>query len=99
MARFDMKYVNDALDISSGDIVIVQSDQRHIEDTIIADKGWWKEFPVDGVGVRKWLGGATDVQKAQREIKINLLADNYNSTPVVINSTSGNMTINPNVTI
>lgn len=100
MARYDMKYTNNALDISSGDIAIVLSDEQHIQDTINAFAGWWKEYPLEGVGVISWLGGSINKQAIQRSIRINLEADNYTvGNPSVIVGSDGKVTIDPDATI
>jgi len=100
MARYDMKYTNGALDISSGDISIVPSDEQHIEDTINAFAGWWKEFPFEGVGILAWLGGSINTQAIQRAIRINLEADNYTvGNPTVTVANDGKVTINPDANI
>jgi len=37
------------------DLKWIASDMQHIEDTIAASKGEWKENPSDGVGIDNYL--------------------------------------------
>lgn len=60
-----------------GDLVVGESDHQHIQDTINAEPGWWKEFPTDGVGIRKYLGSNDRQQDIQKQIKVQLQVDGY----------------------
>jgi hypothetical protein len=97
MARYDLAYKNGALDISTGDLRIVPSDEQHIQDTIVAHPGWWKQFPSEGFGLSSWLGGPALTQEIQKGIRLNLSADGYSCNPSV-SEVNGKLLINPKAT-
>lgn len=94
---YDIK-LNDAGDLlfKNGDLVIDASDEQHIQDTINAFPGWWKEFPADGVGILSYLKSSGTQQDLARSTILQLQADGYtvNNPVVVINP--DNISINPN---
>lgn len=96
-SRIDMKLVDNDLVILNDDLVLVESDDQHIADTINAAPGWWKETPTEGVGIMKYLKGRSNQQELSRAIQINLKADGYDSRPVIALDTNGKLTINTNV--
>jgi hypothetical protein len=100
-SRFDIQLLNNDLFFNStGDLVIAPSDEQHIEDTINAFPGWWKENPEDGVGIAAYLGGPLNTQLLAKNIMLQLTADGYAvSSPSVTLDTSGNLIVNPNATI
>lgn len=78
------------------DLTYVASDPTHIEDTIVANPLWWKQFPADGVGIRNYTGSVGKEQQAMGEMKKQLIADGYNcNNPTVIIEPSGKVTYNP----
>lgn len=77
--------LNDSVDlfIDNGDFVVVESDQVHIEHIILAEKGNWREWPVLGVGIMRYLNERGRVQNRvglQRKIRVQLEYDNLNVT-------------------
>ncbi|MBS7334263.1 MAG: hypothetical protein KIG88_11770 [Weeksellaceae bacterium] len=67
--------------IERGDFVIDESDQQHIEDIFIAQKGEFKEFPLVGFGAINYIKTQTTDDEFKRDLKIQLEYDNYiNST-------------------
>ncbi|QTV06061.1 hypothetical protein [Faecalibacter bovis] len=67
--------------IERGDFVIDESDQQHIEDIFIAQKGEFKEFPLVGFGAINYIKSQTTDDEFKRDLKIQLEYDNYiNST-------------------
>ena len=94
--RIDIKLDDNDLLILNDDLVLVESDDQHIADTINAAPGWWKETPTEGVGIMKYLKGKNS-QELSRAIQINLKADGYDSRPVISFNTNGKLTIDPNV--
>lgn len=97
--RYDLR-LNDSgdLDILNNDWVLAGSDKQHIQDTINAHAGWWKESFIDGVGISSYLNSSGNQQELTREIKIQLQSDGYvvNNPKVQINPT--NIQIEPNAT-
>lgn len=99
--RKDISFVeNDLVFSGNGDLMHVESDEQHIEDTINADVSWWKENPIDGVGILKWIGAPALRQKLQKKLRIELESDGYRvANPIVKFEPNGDLTINPNATI
>jgi hypothetical protein len=96
----DIALLNNDLVIVDGDLAISFSDQQHIQDTINAFPGWWKENPADGVGLFAYLGGGGVEQQLSRAIKIQLRSDGYSvSSPKVSTDPSGKLLIDPNVEV
>lgn len=98
--RYDIKLVDNDLFISrQGDFVIDISDEQHVQDTINAFPGWWKENPEQGVGIRAYLGASIDTQQLQKNIRLQLQADGYVSVnPIVKLQPDGTVEIDPKVT-
>jgi flavorubredoxin len=100
MARQDIKTLNNDVVIENGDFKIFESDQQHIEDTINAYAGWWKENPTDGVGIGLYQNSSGSVQQLSRKIKIELEKDKYKvDNPIIEFDSSSNLNIYPNATI
>ena len=95
--RNDVLLNNNDLVVNNNDLVWVQSDNQHIEDTINASPGWWKENYQDGVGIIQYFKGRNVQQELSRSMKLQLQTDGYNSRPLINFDTSGNLTIDPNV--
>lgn len=80
--------------IRNGDFVIGPSDNQHIQDLINASVGWWKEFPLVGVGIENYQGSSGAQQQLERSIKVQLEGDGY-SLPTIkaIQEPDGTFTI------
>ena len=100
-SRFDIQLIDNDLFISpDGDFVFELSDEQHIEDTINAFAGWWKENPADGVGIKSYLGAPLNTQIIAQNIRTQLNNDGYTvSKPTAVIDANGNLTINPDATI
>lgn len=82
---------------NTGDLEIDFSDKQHIKDIIDSNVGYYKQFPIVGVGVLNYLNGPGTPQKLEREIKIQLIADGYSvDVPKVKKEPDGTITITPN---
>ena len=100
MARFDIKLKDNEPVAYNGDFVLGESDAQHIEDTIRAFPGTWKQFPTDGVGLGAYQNSPMEIQALQKNIRLQLTADGYRvGNPSVTIDTSGNVLINPDATI
>lgn len=90
----DLLLQNNDLVIKNGDILTGPSDAQHIEDTINAFPGWWKENPADGVGIFQYINSSGQEQQISRSIAINLQSDGYKATsPTVTVDNKGTLTI------
>ena len=94
----DIRLQDNDLLISGGDLVVGASDMQHIEDTINAFPGWWKEHPKDGVGIFSYINSSGTQQELARKIKLELQADGYNVERPEIVITQDGITVNPNAT-
>ena len=88
------------IEVVNNDIQWVASDVQHVQDTINAAPGWWKESPSDGVNIRAYLNSSGQEQVLSRSISINLQSDLYIVTnPVVKFDSNGKLYISPNATL
>lgn len=97
--RQDIALLDNDLIIQDGDFVIADSDQQHIEDTINAFPGWWKENPQDGVGAIAYISSSGNLQQLARDIKLQLQSDGYTVGNPQISFVDGQLKINPDATI
>lgn len=67
----------------NGDLVFGLSDAQHIDDLVLANKLWWKEFPAVGADAGDYLGSSGKVQQLAREAKIQLTNDGYTRNDVL----------------
>jgi hypothetical protein len=96
----DIALLNNDLVIIDGDFGVMFSDHQHIQDSINAFPGWWKEDPADGVGLQVYLGGSGVQQQLSRAIKIQLRSDGYNvNNPKVSYDENGKLIIDPHVEV
>jgi len=96
----DLAIINNDLIILNGDFAIAASDVQHIDDTINAFPGWWKNNPADGVGIFQYLNSAGQEQTIKRALILQLTSDGYQvSNPSVSTDAAGNLNISPNATI
>lgn len=97
ITRYDIQADdNGVLEIVNNDLVWGVSDEQHIEDTINASPGWWKENFADGVGIRAYLNSDGQQQVLARSIKIQLTSDLYTvGSPSIQFGANGKLTINP----
>jgi len=96
MARFDIKLQDNEPVAVNGDFVLAESDAQHIEDTIRAFPGTWKQFPLEGVGIGAYQFSPMEKQALQKSIRLQLTADGYSvGNPIIEMDSSGNVLINP----
>lgn len=72
------------LSFALGDFVVGASDTQHVQDTITAFPGWWKQYPADGVGVSSYVNGSANFQTLARNIQSQLVIDGYKVNPLPI---------------
>lgn len=100
MERFDLQYNDAGLVVDNNDVVWGLSDTQHVEDTINASPGWWKENFADGVGIRNYLNSSGQEQVLTRNIKLQLESDLYTVVnPQVSFDSAGKLIVQPNATI
>jgi hypothetical protein len=88
------------IDIKDNDVQWTPSDEQHVQDTINAAPGWWKENPADGVNIRAYLNSSGQEQVLARSLFVQLGSDLYTVTnPVVQFDSAGKLYIQPNATL
>lgn len=60
--------------IADGDIAIGQSDYQHVETLLATHHGHWRQWPILGIGIDKYLNGPID-KTIERTIKVALEYD------------------------
>lgn len=95
VSRYDIQIA-----VINNDISWVLSDEQHVQDTINAATGWWKENPSDGVNIRAYLNSDGQEQVLARSISVQLQSDLYTVTnPIIKFDTTGKLYIQPNATL
>lgn len=85
------------IDPVSGDFTIAISDVQHVQDTITAFPGWWKQNPADGVGIFAYQNSSGQQQVLSRVIKQQLQSDGYQcNNPIVKQLPNGILQVQPN---
>ncbi|MFG4004806.1 hypothetical protein ACHRV1_05030 [Flavobacterium aquidurense] len=71
--------IDDDLLITDGDFALKQADQQNIEHLLLSQKGSYKEFPILGVGIKKYINSpdATSRLRLENEIDKQLSYDNF----------------------
>jgi hypothetical protein len=96
--RFDIRIAS-AFVNANNDIEFYDSDEDHIQDTIEATPGSYKEHPADGVNALAYLNSSGQESTIARKIFVQLQSDGYRvENPEVRYSPNGSLTINPNAT-
>jgi len=72
------------LSFSNGDFAIGESDQQHVQDTITAFPGWWKQYPADGVGISSYVNASANFQALARNIQSQFTVDGYRVNPLPV---------------
>ena len=82
---------------AQNDLPIIESDKDHIQDTIQANKGDYKENPADGVSIQSYLNSSGQETTISRDIILQLKADGYRSNnPNITFGNNGELQIEPN---
>lgn len=93
MSFFTYKATDYALDengdlaIVDGDFVLEESDNFHIQDILIAQKGSFRFYPTLGVGLDNFLNSPIDSRTKNtlaKEIRKNLEQDNFKLRALII---------------
>ena len=91
--RIEADYIN-----ANNDIELYASDADHIQDTIDANPGEWKEHPADGVGITNYLNSSGEQATIARKTIIQLQSDLYPcENPLVSYDAAGKLIVDPNI--
>lgn len=100
MDRYDLQYNDTGLIVTNNDVVWDKSDTQHVQDTINAAPGWWKENFADGVNIRAYVNSSGQEQVLTRALKLGLESDLYTVTnPKVYFDNNSKLIVIPNATI
>jgi hypothetical protein len=95
--RYDIALENNDIYFTNGDLLIAESDTQHSVETMNAFAGWWKEYPLDGVGILGYQKSPANAQEINRKIYLEVGGDGYKiKAPLVTLSAAGELFINPN---
>jgi hypothetical protein len=82
--------------VVNGDFVIGVSDNQHIQDIIQSYIGWWKQFPLVGVGIQSYVNSNGQDQALARSIQIQLQSDGFTVQNPQVTINPDEITIQPN---
>jgi hypothetical protein len=79
--------IDEDLLILDGDFTIKNADQQNIQHLLLSQKGSYKEFPILGVGIKKYLNSpdATSRLRLENEIDKQLTYDNFHVKTLDVN--------------
>lgn len=91
----DIHLTDNDYTFTNGDFVIKDSDTQHIQDLVFENVGAYKQFPLVGVGIIKYLNSSGAMLNLKRQIQIQLQADGYRVNNITFtNNDLSNFTIN-----
>lgn len=73
----DINLVDGELNFVEGDFKVAFSDAQHQEDIIAEEIGSYKQYPLLGVGITKYLNSSGAKLALQRNIRLQLETDGY----------------------
>lgn len=79
--------IEEDLLIAGEDFVLEVADQQNLQHLLLSQKGGYKEFPILGVGVKKYINSpdATSRLRLENEIDKQLTYDNFHVTTLDVN--------------
>jgi hypothetical protein len=78
--------------IENGDFKVSDSDMQHIQLICITDVGHWKQSPLLGVGIEKYISSSGQTDALKRAINIQLASDGYKVNDILVKGTNENFT-------
>ncbi|MFT5890171.1 MAG: hypothetical protein ACI9Y7_000260 [Dokdonia sp.] len=79
--------IEDDLEIENGDFHVDEASQQNLTHILLSQKGSFKEFPVLGVGLTRYLNSpdSTARLRLENEIDKQLIYDNFNVRTLDVN--------------
>lgn len=77
------------LEISNGDFVVADAEEQHQELIMIATQGSFRENPLVGVGIARFIKSSfsvAEVDRLRQKIRLQLQYDGYSNVSAQINS-------------
>lgn len=87
----DITFENDLL-IANGDFVLTESDESHIQAILEANKGYFFETPLLGLGIIEQLKGSGNQQEVKQDVRRQLTLDNFSVQ--IVEVVDSNLSIN-----
>lgn len=75
---------NNEIIIRGCDFAVGYSDQQHAQLLIDTNIGSWKEFPLVGVGIKKYINSSGAQAQIKRDIQVQIINDGYQINDLVI---------------
>ncbi len=72
------------LKIVAGDLVLGESDTQNVFDLINSERGEFKQYPQVGLGIYGYLNSEMDQYALTQQISIQLNADGFNTSNMVV---------------
>ena len=69
--------IREDLQIKDGDLLLLESEQDHINDIVIQNRGEQKQFPLLGVGALNFMSGSESLDQIRKQITLHLESDNF----------------------
>lgn len=73
----DLIFDGGEMKIANGDLFVDDSDQQHIQHILVADSGQFRQWPLLGVGIKKYLNGSANQTDIKQTIRVQLRSDNF----------------------
>jgi hypothetical protein len=76
---------------AGGDFVLAEADEQHQALLLLTNPGEWRQSPLTGIGLLRWLAGPMDERRRaelQRLITIQLERDGYTVATVKVSADS-----------
>lgn len=80
--RTDILHNDGELLFADGDLMVGQSDEQHVQDIVLSQKGEWKEHPLCGFGAINYIKSRVTTSEFKRDLKIQLEYDGYNNVDI-----------------
>ena len=79
--------IEEDIEIKDGDFRVDEASQQNLTHILLSQKGSYKEFPILGVGLSRYLNSpdSTARLRLENEIDKQLIFDNFNVTTLDVN--------------
>ena len=79
--------IEEDIEIKDGDFRVAEASQQNLTHILLSQKGSYKEFPILGVGLSRYLNSpdSTARLRLENEIDKQLIFDNFNVTTLDVN--------------
>jgi hypothetical protein len=71
------------LQIKDGDLLLLESEQDHINDIVIQNRGEQRQFPLIGAGALNFLNGSESLDQIRKKITLQLESDSFRVEEII----------------